>query len=55
MRGAIGTVLLVSRIKPIGMWPARSKTMKNDSSAIEKETLILNPQGPVRRGRQKRS
>ena len=37
------------------MWHACSKTLQNVSSAIEKETLILNPQGQGRSGRQKRS
>jgi len=55
MRGAIGTVSLVSRIKPMEMWHACSKTLQNNSSAIEKETLMLNPQGQGRSGRQKRS
>jgi hypothetical protein len=54
MRRAIRTVLLVSRIKPIEIWSACSKILQNDFSAIEKEILILT-QGPVRRGRRKRS
>jgi len=54
MRRAIRTVLLVSRIKPIKIWPACSKILQNNSSVIEKETLILT-QGPVRRGKRKRS
>lgn len=37
------------------MWPACSKTLQNGSSAIEKETLILNPQGQGRCARQKKS
>ena len=37
------------------MWDACFKTLKNDSSAIQKETLSLNHQGQGRRGRQKRS
>jgi hypothetical protein len=55
MRGAIRTVLLVSRTKPTEMWHACSKTLQNSSSAIEKENLILNPQGQDRSGREKRS
>jgi hypothetical protein len=54
MRRAIRTVLLVSRIKPIEIWPTCSKILQNDSSTIEKETLVVS-QGPVRRGRQKMS
>lgn len=55
MKGVIRTVLLVSGIKPMEMWHACSKTLQNNSSAIEKETFILNPQEQGRSGRQKRS
>jgi phage/plasmid primase-like uncharacterized protein len=48
VREAIGTILLVSRIKPIEMWHTCSKTLQNDSSAMEKETVFEPTKDKVR-------